>query len=223
MKLAVITPVGPGHGDIVDQAIASVTAAQVNFGRFTEIDHVIVDDQHGLLGRGRARNIGMKDADWYFFLDADDQMTPDALTLCNFDHAATFGLVSLSTKRNIKAPDIYPCGWRELATHGASGTLTMGFFCRADIARALRFNETMNVGEDFDFYLRLPDFIKIDRPLSVIGYDLPSAGGPRGYQKTDWHAACSALIAAAKAKDPEKYDLSGDAILEPGRSARPKS
>jgi hypothetical protein len=89
----------------------------------------------------------------------------------------------------------------------------MGFFCRADIARELRFNEELNAGEDFEFYMRLHSFTKRDYPLAKIGYDLPSATGPRGYSSLDWVKICNGFIAAAVERNPAKYDLGGDAVL----------
>lgn len=215
MRLVVITPVGPGHQGCINAARASVRTAQLRPGRFTSVRHVVVDDGHGDLGRSRARNAGMDEsADWYFFLDADDSMQPDALEAlpAGCPVQAAFGSIALRGGPR-RTGDVQPCGWREVALHGATGTLSMGFFCRADVARRLRFNETMDAGEDFDFYLRLDSFIKLDRPLVDIGYDLPSAGGPRGYVEIDWIGICNELIVAAVAREPVKYDLRGDAVL----------
>jgi len=187
MRLTVITPVGPGHEKFVERCRQSVPVSE-----FYDVRHVIIDDSRGVLGRSKARNSGMDDAEWFFFLDADDTMRPDALSLNDFGASATFGAISLDGK--IYDKNVYPCGWRELAQHGAEGTLSMGFFCRGDVARALRFNEDMDAGEDFDFYLRLPDFVKIERPLVDIGYSKPSAIGPRGYANIDWTGLCNRVI-----------------------------
>lgn len=212
MKLAVITPVGPGHEKAAEAAIASVTMATYGDHPFRSVRHVVIEDKKGFSGRSASRNRGMKaDADWYFFLDADDTMRPDALGRNIFTSPATFGSVSLNG--TVIQENVYPCSWRRLALYGAHGTLSMGFFCRADIARSLRFNEDMDAGEDFDFYMRLPGFTKLAVPLVDIGYDLPSAGGPRGYDKIDWVGICNRVIAAAVKREPEKYDLRGDALL----------
>lgn len=215
MKLAVITPVGPGHENIVTRAQRSVTAARrFNTGLFSQVVHDVVSDFNGALGRSKARNIGMaehEDADWYFFLDADDAMCPHALTMCDHDSTATFGAVSLSGK--ITRENVYPCGWPELASHGAAGTLSMGFFCLGSVAREMKFREDMDAGEDFEFYLRLPQFKKIKDPLVQVGRDVPSAGGPRGYKSLDWVGTCNKIVEEALARDPRKFDLSRDAIL----------
>jgi hypothetical protein len=213
MRLVVITPVGPGHSAFAADAIESVHVARNNISAFSDVRHIVIDDSKGELGRSRARNLGMiDDADWYFFLDADDRMRPDALDIRNFETQAIFGAISLASHHK-RAKDVYPCGWREISLHGASGTLSMGFFCRADIAKRLRFNEALDAGEDFEFYLRLDDFAKIDRPLVDIGYSLPSAGGPRGYDEIDWIGLCNTLVIEAVAREPNKYDLRGNAVL----------
>lgn len=210
MKLAIITPVGPGHEKPAEQAIDSVNRA-IEYARgagklwFTRIRHVVIDDTKGLMGRSRARNEGMVDADWYFFLDADDRMSKEALTLNDFNATATFGAVCLDAC--VYEKNVYPCGWEEIVKFGAAGTLSMGFFCRADVARQIRFNEKMDQGEDFDFYMRLPSFVKIEKPLVEIGYQTPSAVGPRGYNEIDWIGICNKVIR-------DRLDIGRDAVLD---------
>jgi hypothetical protein len=153
----------------------------------------------------------VEDADWYFFLDADDRMREDALLLNDFNAPATFGAVSLDGE--ILAGNVYPCGWLDIAQNGASGTLSMGFFCKASVARLLRFNTDLDSGEDFDFYMRLPGFTKRRKPLVDIGYSQPSAGGPRGYKKIDWTGICNRVITNALKREPHKYGLSGHGLL----------
>lgn len=220
MRLAVITPVGPGHEAAAARAMASVDVA-CGASCFGSVRHVIVEDHAGNMGRSHARNIGMdSEADWFFFLDADDTMRPDALTLNRFNEPATFGAVSLNGR--IYDRNIQPCGWRQIALNGARGTLSMGCFVRADIARAVRFDESLDAGEDFDFYLRLPGFTKIARPLVDIGYDTPSATGPRGYDNIDWTGICNGIIEKYVTANPEKFNLRGDAILAAAQRAGSK-
>ncbi len=220
MKLAIITPVGPGHEAPAQRAMASVDAA-CGASCFSSVRHVIVEDHSGAMGRSHARNIGMEsEADWFFFLDADDVMRPDALTRNVFEVPATFGAVSLNgvvSHRNVD-----PCGWRQIALHGARGTLSMGCFVRADVARAVRFDESLDAGEDFDFYMRLPGFRKIERPLVDIGYDTPSAHGPRGYDEIDWTGICNGIIARYVTAAPGRYNLRGDAILAAAGGVKPQ-
>lgn len=187
MRLTVITPVGPGHEYIVGRAVASVCEASKRPGRFKEIVHKVIPDTRGQWGRGKARNYAMENG-WMFFLDADDVMMPDAMELCDFSYPATFGAVCLDGR--VSEKNVYPCDRQSVRQHGAQGTLSMGFFYQGP----LRFNEEMIAGEDFDFYMRLPKFIKIEKPLVSIGRSVASATGPKGYSKLDWHAECRNVI-----------------------------
>jgi glycosyltransferase involved in cell wall biosynthesis len=209
MKLVVVTPVGPGHETIFERAAQSVqTAVEHSSPIFTDVEHFVVWDTKGEFGRSAARNraiLSSQDADWFFFLDADDIMRPCALEYCMLNSAATFGAVyqrGATIRENV-----WPCDWRSIVDYGARGTLSMGFFCRADVARRLRFNEDLDAGEDFEFYMRLPHFVKVRSPLVEIGRDTPSAVGPRGYISLDWIGVCNTVIEDAIRCDPDKFGI----------------
>lgn len=215
MNLHIITGLGPGHELLVEECQASVRKAIKRPGRFTKIEHVIVDDTNGVLGCAGAKNVGMdrSGADWFFFLDADDKIEPDAFESNNFDDVATFGAVKLLGRWEAWK-DVYPCGWREIAINGAGGTLIMGFFCRADVANILRFDEADDVTDDFEFFLRLPSFTKIDRPLCTKRTET-SAGGPRrvGHATVDWTGRCNEMIRRAVKRSPGKFGVEPDLVL----------
>lgn len=217
LRLVVITPVGPGHEEPARAAVASVHAA--HRGPFDEVHHEVVFDLEGRLGRSRARNLGMDrwpTADWFFFLDADDRMMPNALVMNDFECSATFGAICLDGL--ISSTNVFPCGWIEIGHRGAAGTLSMGFFCRADVARGKRFNEATDAGEDFEFYMRLKRFTKRRRPLVDIGRSIPSAGGPRGYVDLDWTHICNVEVLKAWKNDPAKFGVDHHAVLAKARS-----
>jgi glycosyltransferase involved in cell wall biosynthesis len=191
MRLAVITPVGPGHEGILPLAAMSV----MNLERysFDEILHVIVNDTEGKLGRSRARNLGMIEADWYFFLDADDIIMPYApRVLEKVKTSAIFGAVQINGRVSTK--NLWPCRIEHVYEYGAQGTLCMGFFVKAEVAQDLKFDESLDRGEDFDFYMRLPEFYKVKYPLVSINSKIPSAEGPRGYKELDWHKECREVV-----------------------------
>ena len=184
MKLVVITPVGPGHEKYIQRSRDAVAAMEL--GSFSSIHHEVIDDTEGKLGRSKARNIGMIDADWYFFVDADDVVYPDAARYIDQTYPATFGNIVFNGV--IARRNVYPCGWRELYTHYSSGTLAMGFFIKAELAQSLRFNEEMHIAEDYDFYMRLPKFIKVNKSLVSIDY-FPGKG-----ELSDWGGECRKVI-----------------------------
>lgn len=208
MRLSVVTPVGPGHERAVADAVASVMHAwETARGAFTSMRHEVMLDTDGALGRSAARNKGIAahPADWYFLLDADDLMMPmalDAHESAFMDAALVFGAVCTDT-HGVIPENVWPLDWPGLMTHGARGTLSMGCFVRADVAHEVPFDETMDRGEDFDFYLRACSrfpWEKVEPPLVTIRTRIPSATGPRGYDALDWRAACESVIAPWRAR-----------------------
>ena len=194
MKITVIIPVGPGHDEYLDQALRSVRQAwRTSQGPFSCIEIRWIDDRYGSMGRSAARNSGLEhESDFYFLLDADDQMMPLAFSYVEISHYATFGAIMILG--TILTENVWPVARAKLFEHGARGTLSMGLFLRGDVRT--RFDESMDRGEDFDFYMRLPGFIKIRDALVSIGYDKPSAEGPRGYKKINWLKICNEVIAS---------------------------
>jgi hypothetical protein len=154
-----------------------------------------VRDLEGRLGRSAARNKGLDDnpADWHFLLDADDEMAPGAFSLVDLETPATFGAVRLHPRTNQTAPNYWPVTREFLFLRGAEGTLSMGCFVRGNLG--LRFDESLDFGEDFDFYMRLPGFTKQREPLAYIGYDRPSASGPRQAIENKWVERSNQVIA----------------------------
>ncbi len=203
MRLAVLTPVGPGHQSAVKDCCESVVhALRHDRGVFKDTRHVLIDDSKGELGRSKARNLGMTtEADWFMFLDADDLCEPTAFgelddaVYFNPSLVALFG--SVAEEAGTIQDNLYPLDWQKLLKHGPVGTLSMGCFFRADVARAHPFNEELDAGEDFDFYLRAlngQNWKKLDRPLVTIRNTVPSAIGPRGYTSLDWRDVCQEIV-----------------------------
>lgn len=224
MKCVVIIPIGPGHTRQASYAVESVMHAwETARGPFTELEVAPQLDTAGQLGRSKARNNGLSiPADYHFLLDADDRMMPNAFSLVDQGSPATFGMVCLDGV--VAHKNILPVTRDTLFKYGAVGTLSMGCFLRGNLG--LRFDETIDVGEDFDFYMRLPNFTKIPLPLVSIGYwHTESAGGPRTSKGTDWGKACRTAIEAYRLRahtlpEPD-YLKEVEVVVDVGAGMRP--
>lgn len=232
-KCAVVIPVGPGHEARYQQAINSVmAAAQTDPGPFTDFDCVVIDDTAGAKGRSAARNEGVREAasrgaDWLFFLDADDLMMPQAFQQMapHTDRAdAVWGLILESTDAEpgsdavtgrIRLPQLPRIGTlADLLLHDPYLTLQMGHFIRTSVALATPFDETLDVGEDVDYYLRVWNSarcVKITAPLFLNRRGLHSTG-PRAGNGADWRASTARVL--ERARRAHGLDPDGETAIE---------
>ncbi len=169
MKCAVITPIGPGDELYALDTEDSVTAATaLSPGAFAEIVHINVDDRLGQLGPARARTRGVElahtaGADWVFFLDARDMLSPDAFAsvagqLDKYD-AIWGGIHELAGDETggVERPGqlLEITRIDELLANDPLNTLQIGHFVKTVVALANVFNSDLGGGSDFDYYLRL--------------------------------------------------------------------
>jgi tetratricopeptide (TPR) repeat protein/glycosyltransferase involved in cell wall biosynthesis len=209
-RCAVITPVGPGHGQLYLECLASVeNSFAKEKGIFSEIIPVRIDDPEGKLGRSGARNAGIrkaaeKDAEWIFFLDADDLMAPSA-----FEYASPYlekydGIwgciwtVEKGEKTAGERPEQLPFlfSMHDLLSCDPYLSLQMGHFVKTSLALDTPFDETLDTGEDFDYYLRIWEeykCIKIPLPLFYNRRGTHSLG-PRSARGTEWQQQVEMLI-----------------------------
>jgi glycosyltransferase involved in cell wall biosynthesis len=164
-KLAIITPLGPGHQAIFQQCKDSIAKLKLPAGWTCE--HIVVDDSKAELGRSAARNQGVKSAtkagaNWIFFLDADDLIDENALhhaAPALADNDAVWGLISAfksGENSTIRSPQIpYIDDLPGVLSTPPFQTLQMGHFVRTEIAIQHSFNEARNCGEDFQYYLEI--------------------------------------------------------------------
>ena len=182
---------------------------------FSELEVVPVDDQKGELGRSRARNLGVSralssGADWIFFLDADDLMAEGAFAaassyLPNYD--AVWGLVATQEADEAQAHLRMPQPLTlqsidEVLAFDPFRTLKMGHFVRAEAARGTPFTETLDAGEDFDYYLRLWEShrcAKVPELFFIIRAARHSVGA-RAATPEAWRAAALAQLEAKRAQ-----------------------
>lgn len=207
MKLDVLIPVGPGHEDLYKRAVDSVRIATTEKGYFDVVSVRAGDDLDGAKGRSKTRNdlAAESEADWLFFLDADDLMHPYALSTASQwlkGKDAIFGQIAELKDGCIferyQVPHI--AGYKELLAFNPYMTLQMGHFVRREVFNALRFNEDMDVGEDWDYYLRLwkqYNCIKAPRPLMINSRGQHSTG-PRSATGRQWTEVVNKMIEAAR-------------------------
>jgi glycosyltransferase involved in cell wall biosynthesis len=119
-------------------------------------------------GTASARNLGIREAkgDYLVFLDADDRLLPRALEIgvnalaARRDCAMTFG----TCMRIDEAGTWLPSFWRPLVSDDYYRTFLRrcyiyhpaSIMCRRDIfAAGIRFDESLTVCSDYDFYLKV--------------------------------------------------------------------
>jgi glycosyltransferase involved in cell wall biosynthesis len=236
MKCAVITPVGPGHERLYDQCNQSIHAAiRHSKGPFSDITTIVIDDTAGKIGRSAARNEGIRRArsantEWLFFLDADDLLCSNAFGLIAQyinDYDGIWGsIVEVQPGSNqitLRTPQVLTVrNIKELLLFDPYITLQMGHFVKAEVAAQNPFNESMNTGEDFDYYLRIWNnfrCIKINEPLFINRRGLHSRG-PRSADGRQWRTAVEQIIGIYTQKylidseSPESIQIIGQKISE---------
>lgn len=199
MKLTVITPVGPGHERWVHDCTESVRAASKAPGPFTDLEHMVVTDE-GPIGRSRLRNAMMRDAtntDWFFFLDADDEMASDALlNFARYPHAeldAVIGATGGYTRSGLslrKFRNVYPRTAEDLTKlKGPEGLFALTGFYRTGPSLETLFNVDTDTCESFEFacaFASMFRWYKVREMLTWIHCERASATGARGYHGLDW-------------------------------------
>jgi tetratricopeptide (TPR) repeat protein len=201
-RCAVITPVGPGHESLYRECLASVEKAfnetPVNCAGILPIR---IDDTDGRLGRSKARNLGVHNAaeqgaEWIFFLDADDLMSPLAFEYVSpylESYDGIWGSIWSIEKGELAArerpkqlPFLYSI--EDVLFCDPFFSLQMGHFIKTQAALATLFDESIDTGEDFDYYLRVWEkyrCIKIPLPFFYNRRGLHSHG-PRSATGFEW-------------------------------------
>lgn len=118
MRLAVLTPVGPGHEDTAYRAaLSALTAWRYDRGPFTEFRHFFFDDRKGINGRALARNVLNEraykgwNADWVIHLDCNDMI-----------HPAAYQAIGEGMREHPEAKSIWGCHSMIVPAYAASAT-----------------------------------------------------------------------------------------------------
>jgi tetratricopeptide (TPR) repeat protein len=209
-RCAVITPVGPGHEKLYDECLDSINRAFANNkGIFSEIVPISIDDTGGKLGRSKARNIAIRraaeqDIEWLFFIDADDLMSPLAfeyvsLYLDKYD--GVWGSIwpieygaQTAEERPGQLPFLYSI--EDVLAGDPFVTLGIGHFVKTPVALSTPFDESLDAGEDFDYYLRVwEEYRCIKIPLPFWYHRRGShSQGPRSATGCDWRQRVENII-----------------------------
>jgi len=210
MKCAIITSVGPGHEQLLeDSCRPSVTAATAySAGPFREVRHIVMDDTKGLYGRSKRRNEAIQQAvdagyEWLFFLDADDVITPNAFERFGScleaepDLDAVWGLICEfdgDEEPQLRPNQVENLNSREefLAIEPFL-SIQIGAFMRTKCVVRFGFDEAMDTGEDFKLYYQLwQNYRCAKRPeIFFINGRGAHSTGPRSATGEDWRISVS--------------------------------
>lgn len=217
MRVAVLTPIGPGHKDLVRDAMASVEAAwDLDRGPFEELEHHGTYDHDGGRGRSAIRNELVRDAaaggfDWLFFLDADDLLLPQAFRSLQEamtrhpDADAIWGQIVEQVGKSaplVRPGQEYPKDLAELVGADPFRSLQVGYFVKAEVQARHLWREDMDAGEDFAMYLdlwRSERCVKVPLPFFVNRRGLHSHG-PRGSTGGQWRRSVLSMLEMEQAR-----------------------
>ena len=190
-----------------ERAVDSVRIATLTKGCFDTVSIRAGDDLMGENGRSKTRNDLARDsdADWLFFLDADDLMDPDALEAFSYaldDEDAVFGqiceLKDGCVHPRYQVPIIH--SKKELIAFDPYMTLQMGHFVRREVFNEIQFDESMDVGEDWDYYLKLWDKYKCKKVgfTFMINDRGKHSTGPRSGTGRQWTEVVHRMLEKAR-------------------------
>ncbi len=153
------------------------------------------------MGRSAARNSEVAraiaaDADWIFFLDADDLLLEDAFETVGSavrEYDAIWGTIceqkkGCSTWQIRDKQDVPVRSVLDILRMDPFYSLQMGHFVKGQIAEQTPFNVQLNTGEDFDYYLRIWlkwRCVKLTVPLFVNRRGMHSQG-PKSASGGTW-------------------------------------
>lgn len=223
MKLAVITPIGPGHAQAYEVCKHSIEAAwQHHRGPFESIEILSLWDLKGEFGRSQRRNDGIREAKrlnckWIFFIDADDVMTKFAFedAAPNFEKYDAFWGMICSAPHNqnqqmmLRPNQLAPTELiTDLLNFDPYLSIQMGHFVKTSCAESVGFDESMDAGEDFKYYLSLWSQYKCCKTPSIYFLNITGnhSTGIRSATGAQWRtSAIQQLESQKKTSDSEPF------------------
>ena len=207
MKLAICTPIGPGHFELLSECIHSVAAAGT-LGEW-ESDLIFVRDDNASMGRSAARNFLTQKAsdegyDWILWLDADDFLVLNSLPHLAESPAFLEALEGDAIWGTIRTDGVdregqgYPTTYEEFVNTRPYYACQIGYFIRTEVQLAEPFAENLKTGEDYEMYLRLWKRYRCKK-IKEVWYDNQrgrhSSVSPSGRQ---WSMVVTAMQTEAK-------------------------
>ena len=234
---AVICPVGPGHEQAFAVCQASVESAVAHSkGPFCRIEFIPIFDLDGKLGRSKARNIGIDKAveggfEWIYFIDADDFMTPYAFedfAKLETDSDAVWGMICEApagrlNEMKLREKQMLPTtSFADFLSHDPYLSIQMGHFVKTEIAKKCRFDEVMNAGEDFKYYLQLWRNHNVAKTSHVYFVNCRGnhSTGPRSASANQWRIAVEELLSRARQEFLNKLSIDNSKI-SPSQRRKP--
>ncbi len=207
MDCDIIIPVGPGHEQMALGAAASFEMAKVcGMGAFDKISPQMVDDTQGRFGRSAARNSAAAEstAEWLFFLDADDVVLPEVFQAAvpYMDRDAVWG--KFAQLDGTCVLDRFQ-GWGfetydELIQLHPWCSVKIGHLVRRKVFNQYKFNEDLDCGEDWDYYLRVWKHQRCIKhgALTYAKRSGAHSTGPRSATGKQWNETVNAMLERAR-------------------------
>jgi hypothetical protein len=211
MKIALITPVGPNHKEIYQECLKSINDAwNYSHGPFSNIEIIAMWDLEGKYGRSARRNAGInlaikRKCEWLFFIDADDLMSQFAfneITEYIEKYDAIWGGIleaNINDKHSLKIREnqlIFTEDISDILNYDPYLTLQMGHFVKTSCLSEIRFDITMNTGEDFKYYLEIWSKYKCAKVEKIFFLNRRGchSQGPKSANGKDWRDAVQKQI-----------------------------
>lgn len=161
---------------VVDDGSADGTQAVVASIADERVRYIRHEHNRGLAAAGRNTGIDAARGEFIAFLDDDDEWLPDKIAR-QVEAIASYEAVVCAARLNRRRVRRYRKRFVSLRELKRGNRFPpSGLMARAEILRALRFDELLRIGEDWDLLIRLAErkpVVYLDEPLFIYHDDTP--------------------------------------------------